>query len=651
MRREHFAQMPFRLLTLGTCRLEDHEGRVIPVSSAALVMLAYLSDRGAPVSRHELANLLWPGASHAAQTNLRSMLRRFVSACGDRDDLPLIIGREDLEAPSARLHWDLDHLDQGTDAERLKALSDAMSRGFLIKETARPGRLGQWIAQTRLGLWEMLKEALLACHASTQRGTSLADIRQAALILLDAEPDDEVVRSVLESSIRTAKPVPSPSPDLSRLASEPLAFGTAASAIRPGPEPIISGLEDRLLAGSAARMNEAGQMSGSSPVLASLPRLALLPPETQEGGHANHPVANALIEDLTIGLCASRSVRVVAPYTAQKFRASSDKAALLRHHKVHYALDTRRSGDWLFAQLVFLPTDDVVWATRFKLDAMQTLQQRFVIAEAIQTSIIERMQGNDVPLENFNAGPEAYFAYLSGLHALSEVSLPALRRARRQFRSSLAHDRGFTPALAGLSRTLTLEWILTAQGDDALLAEAERLARQAVEIDGSSALAFKELGVSQLYKGRIDDSLVALQEAERLSPHYAEAIYSHGDSLTHASRPGLAIEKLKQAISLNPMAPDIYLWAAAGASYFLEDYTQALSYIDRMQDKQPATRLAAACCAMLGDVKRARLHRLRFLKDNPSFDLDDWLTIVPHKEQWQAELYREGLVRAGFKGK
>jgi tetratricopeptide (TPR) repeat protein len=643
--------MPFRLLTLGTCRLEDHEGRNVPVSSAAVVMLAYLSDRGAPVSRHELATLLWPAANHVAQTNLRSMLRRFVTACGDRDDLPLIIGREDLELHPAMLHWDLDHLDQGTDSERLKALSDAMSRGFLIKETARPGRLGQWISQTRLRLSEMLKQALLACHVSAERGTSPADIRRAALILLDAEPDDEVVRSVLESSIRTAEPVASPVPGLSCTVSEPLAFGTAASLIRSGPSTIVSGLEDRLLAGSAARTKVSGHIKVSSPVVASLPRLALLPPETQEGSYANHQVANALIEDLTIGLCASRSVRVVAPYTAQKFRASNDKAALLRRHEVHYALDTRRSGDWLFAQLVFLPADDVVWATRFKLDAMQTLQQRSVIAEAIQTSIIERMQGNDAPFENFKAGPEAYFAYLSGLHELSEVSLPALRRARKQFRSSVAHDRDFAPALAGLSRTLTLEWVLTAQGDDALLAEAERLARQAIETDSLSALAFKELGVSQLYRGRIDDSLAALQEAERLSPHYAEAIYSHGDSLTHASRPGLAIEKLKQAISLNPIAPDVYLWAAAGACYFLEDYAQALSYVDRMQDKKPATRLAAACCAMLGDLKRARLHRLRFLKDNPSFDLDNWLAMVPHKEQWQTELYREGLVRAGFKSK
>ncbi|MBC2774773.1 hypothetical protein H6M51_18085 [Rhizobium sp. AQ_MP] len=614
-------------------------------------MLAYLSDRGAPVSRHELATLLWPGANHVAQTNLRSMLRRFVMACGDRDDLPLIIGRQDLKAPPAMLHWDLHHLDQGTDSERLKALSDAMSRGFLIKETARPGRLGQWISQTRLRLWEMLKEALLSCHVSAERGKSPADIRRAALILLDAEPDDEVVRSVLESSIRTAEPVASPVPGLSCTVSEPLAFGTAASLIRSGPSTIVSGLEDRLLAGSAARTKVSGHIKVSSPVVASLPRLALLPPETQEGSYANHQVANALIEDLTIGLCASRSVRVVAPYTAQKFRASNDKAALLRRHEVHYALDTRRSGDWLFAQLVFLPADDVVWATRFKLDAMQTLQQRSVIAEAIQTSIIERMQGNDAPFENFKAGPEAYFAYLSGLHELSEVSLPALRRARKQFRSSVAHDRDFAPALAGLSRTLTLEWVLTAQGDDALLAEAERLARQAIETDSLSALAFKELGVSQLYRGRIDDSLAALQEAERLSPHYAEAIYSHGDSLTHASRPGLAIEKLKQAISLNPIAPDVYLWAAAGACYFLEDYAQALSYVDRMQDKKPATRLAAACCAMLGDLKRARLHRLRFLKDNPSFDLDNWLAMVPHKEQWQTELYREGLVRAGFKSK
>ncbi len=617
--------MRYRLVTLGSCRLEDPSGGAINVPMTALIMLAYVHQRQAPVSRRELADLLWAGGGEVAATNLRSMLRRFQLSFADRSTCPLIIGQTEVELRQDSLDCDLPELEpvagQGARATealppdllaRLERLSDALSRGFMLSDAGRPGRIGKWIAQVHLGLAGQLRSTLLACHALNDPHFPRAALKRAALLLLEEDPHDEAVRSVVSSVLdrphdRQAKP---------------------ASVLSPPKHPA----------------------ENSTSTVIELPRVALLPPEIVSEAEGSGFVANALIEDLTIGLCASRSLRVVAPYTAEKIRASGDKASLLRQHQVVYALDTRRSGDWLFAQLIFLPADEVVWATRFRIEPSDTAQQRTEIAQAIQESMIERMHATAAPVDRFRAKPEGYFAYLSGIQSLSQVSLPSLRRARKHFREALGHDRELASALAGISRTLTLEWILTARGDGDLLEEAERLARRAIDLDASSATAFKELGVSQLYKGNIDESLTALGEAERLSPHYADAIFSHADSLTHASRPAAAFEKVNLAISLNPISPDIYYWAAAGASYFLEDFEGALAFIDRMQDRQPANRLAAACYGMLGDQTRARLCRNRFLADNPSFDLEQWLAVLPHKEHWQTELYREGLIKAGFKG-
>lgn len=605
--------MGYRLVTLGNCRLEDYSGRAVNVPAASLIMLAYVCHRQAPVLRRELAELFWPGGGDAASTNLRSMLRRFLLVFPDQDRCPLEIRPGEVELRPGLLDCDLHSLDHNDPQARLLKLSEAVSRGFLPADAGRPGRVGRFIAEIHLTLVGKLRETLLACGTvEAISGSMRAEMKRAALLLLEEDPHDEAVRTMLAS--------------------------------------VLDHHGGRRVQVSSAYSSAKDHPADAAAVQAPLPRVALLPPETAKDVAGSELVANALIEDLTIGLCASRSVSVVAPYTAEKIRASGDKASLLRQHEVLYALDTRRSGQWLFTQLIFLPADEVVWATRFRLEASETLQQRLSIAEAIQASIVERMQMAAGPVASFRANPEAYFAYLTGLQSLSQLSLPSLRRARKHFRDALRHDKHFAAALAGLSRTLTLEWLLTARGGVELLDEAERLARRAIDIDSSSATAFKELGVSQLYLGGIDDSLDALAEAERLSPHYADAIFSHADSLTHASQPDAALAKINRAIALNPMPPDTYYWAAAGASYFLRNFEEALSFIDRMQDKKPAARLAAACFGMLGDQTRARIHRSRFLLDNPAFKLEEWLSMVPHKESWQTELYREGLLKAGFKG-
>lgn len=604
--------MRYRLITFDTGKLFwSDAARPLRVPDLSVVLLAYLYDRKGPVSRRELAHFLWPHARDAASTNFRSLLRRLMTALPaegkhllDVDDRQVSIRREMVEC-------DIDGIPVEPPAASLAALAERVTKQFLPAYGKGPERLDLWVRDLRNRMLMALRDAFFAATKGPHDEAIQAAARRAAFILLEHDPADEEVRSSL---LIVAKAAPSP---------------------RSGSRILV-----------APRIGAAAAETGGTTNLP--PRLALLPPDESGFAIKQQSVSNALIEDLTIDLCASRAVSVIAPYTSEQIKASRDKVEALRRHQVHFALDTRRSGDYLFVQLIFLPADEVIWAARFAVSPDGLLEQRRQIADTIRSIIAQRVEHKSAQRVDFKAGPEAYFAYLRGLQSLSSANLPAVRKARRHFREALDHQRGFTLGLAGVARTLSLEWVLTARGDKELLLEAERLARAAADRDDRCSGALKELGVSQLYMGKIDESLDALQRAESVSPHYADALCSYADSLNHGSRPEAAYEKVMAAMELNPLSPDTYLWTAAGASYFLGEHARAISLIERMRDPKPASRLAAACWGMLGNGAKARACRLKVMRDNPHFDVEKWLVMIPHKESWQTELYREGLLKAGF---
>lgn len=599
--------MALRLTTLGSCQLQDEAGQIIAAPHLSLVLLAYLYCAEAPVARRDAAQLIWSGNTEAAATNLRSALRRLAQAVGENRASIIETDGTFLKLNQQALTCDLEFESFESPSDALNLCSDAVAKVFLPMEGRTSSQLAIWVKDVRQRHVALLRQQFLSA-AEQKTKVIRSDLRRAAVLLLEHDPGDEQVRRRIS-----------------------VTDGNENNPVFA--QPIVL---------------EHTPVQQTAPDLWVAPRIALLPPDTAISAQKDGSIGNALIEDLTIGLCASRAVSVVAPYTSERIRASRDKAAILERHNITYVLDSQRTDDALFVQLVFLPTDEIIWATRFKLDAREIAAQRHTITSAVQTSLINQLQSTQTMALDVSKQPEAYISFLHGLQDLSHMSLPSIRRARRHFKASLDIDRGFASALAGLSRTYSMEWILTARGDQELLQQAVRLADQAVHNNSQSAGAFKEVGVSHLFMGKIDESLEALAKAETLSPHYADVLFSHADSLVHASRPADALQKVLGSIELNPMPPDPYFWAAAGASYFLGDFKQALIFIGRMRDSKPADRLAAASWAMLGDSTKARIHRLRVLKNNPDFDVERWVSVLPHKEKWQTEMYREGLLKAGF---
>jgi DNA-binding SARP family transcriptional activator/tetratricopeptide (TPR) repeat protein len=601
--------MIYTLTTLGTCQLTDQQDKVVRAPLIALHLLAYLHESDQPVARRDLARLFWPAHPEAANTNLRSTLLRLAKAVPDAP-APLILADGTTLALNRNLvSCDLESGRAGEPLARLKAACDAVARQFLPMEAQGTLPFSAWVRRTRDRLTADLRDLTFAIAGSERAADARGDIHRAVILLLEHDPHDEEVRRHLAPARPTVEAMP-------------------ATIVSPAASTL--------------------PVDALQPPTVTPPRVALLPPETHGAAMKAGSVANALIEDLTIDLCASRSVSVVAPYTSEQIRASNDKAGLLERHKVIYALDTKRRDDMLFVQLIFMPTDEVVWATRFPLDPHSVSTQRNEMAGAIKGAVSSLVHNHAHRAEHFTERPEAYFAYLRGIQCLTDLTLPSVRKARRHFREALDQERHFGMALAGISRTLSLEWILTARGDEDLLRQAETLALKAMEKNNELADAYKELGVSRLYLSKFDESAESLGRAEDLSPHYADVLLSLSDSLVHGGQPDLALDKIGKALALNPIAPDTYYWSAAGANFLLGKYEAALDHVEKMANAKPADRLVAACWAMLGQNQNARRYRNRVLKDNPDFNLERWLSVVPLKFDWQRDHYRSALSRAGF---
>ncbi|TCA46460.1 peptide antibiotic resistance protein [Rhizobium leguminosarum bv. viciae] len=612
------------LQTFGDLRLIETNGDPVRYPIKGLLMMAHLyAGASHELSRYELAQFLWNDVeADLARLNLRKLLSRIRETDGGRAEMPF-----DFTATTVRLNTqvvssDLDIFRAGgSPLERLNAIAELTQRGFIGNIKPATKLIDAWIRAQRDTQALQLRQALLDALPDAQKPGATRTISSAALQILERDPKDEQVRALLHR----------------------LSGGSSLN------ESLSNGDDHARV---QVKRSEAGgetpaDIERISPMPLILPRLVLLPP-TSKHADAGLALANALIEDVTIELCALRNISIVAPHTAGQIRRDSEKAAVVARHSIAYLLDTKLSEEGLFAQLVYFPTDEIIWANRFAMTPDILPRQRRLIAQQLTMSVARELAENEEERLRFEANPEAYHAYLVGSSLMSKLTLPHIRRARKAFKQSLSHKADFSPSFTGLARTFTSEWLVTAQGNNELLHLAEQNALRAIERDPASAAGHRELGVTKLYLGDVDASVAALHLAEELSPHFADVIYSHADTLVHASRPGDALAKIKKAISLNPIAPDAYLWCAAGASFFLEQYEEAIAYVEAMKDKAPAHRIAAASCAMIGDRKRALFHRQRAESINPVFDVEKWLAIVPFKEHWQKELYREGLLKAGF---
>ncbi|WP_348633011.1 hypothetical protein [Rhizobium sp. CCGE532] len=584
-----------------------------------------------------MARFLWGEGDQAnSLTNLRKLVSRIKGRQSDINAEFLTFDDTDIRLVQGSITSDI--IPAHGDAPRspldsLALLAKGLQSKFLERANCQSRVFIDWRESERKRHRAMLKEALETAVKLPVAAGDVALVKEVALLVFEAEPQDENTHRILlrafdvEGGLEQLRRIFSTSPASSRSSAPAIA---SHSAIGGAPE-----------------------QDAATRTILRIPRLALLPPGNDGPDIGATLVASSLIEDITLGFCALHSLRVIAPYSAAQISRQSDKQlARFEHYDINYVLETRLSrpsGDLsLFAQLISLPSNEVIWAERFNFGKLDLVRNKGTISRQIVLAAAAEVERHEMTRAYFEQNPAAYHQYLVGQQYLHRLTLPDMRRARKELKAALHQSADFVPALSAIARTYTNEWLLTARGDNELLKSAEDFATRAISIRNDLSDGYRELGVAKLFQGSIDESVEALETAETLSPHHADVIADHADTLVHFSQPGPALEKIHHAMELNPINPDLYLWTAAGANYTLSRFQTALDYINQMADPSLADRLAAASWAMLGHQDEARMLVRRVRETNPDFDVDRWLSLIPTKEQWHKDLYREGLKKAGF---
>ena len=310
--------------------------------------------------------------------------------------------------------------------------------------------------------------------------------------------------------------------------------------------------------------------------------------------------ADGLTEELLNMLAGVEGLKVAGRTSSFYFKGrNEDLRDIGRKLGVSHILggSVRRSGQKLriTAQLVSADDGFNLWSQTYdrELTDVLAIQDEIgqSVADALKVRLVAEGEGARPARPTVNA--EAYRLYLVARSKVRERGRENLQSAVRLFDEASTIDPAFAGAHAGKALALSLLWGNHGEGDGrTMLADAEKAARRALELDPRSSEAYVALGrvadQDWLVTGqeRSKEAGEYFRQALALDPQSTLALYWLG-RLEQERNPGRAIELFDRAIELDPLE---FMAASSRAQSLLEtgrsdearaEYERLLEHLSR----------------------------------------------------------------------
>ncbi|MGI9514062.1 MAG: BTAD domain-containing putative transcriptional regulator [Anderseniella sp.] len=384
------------------------------------------------------------------------------------------------------------------------------------------------------------------------------------------------------------------------------------------------------------------------------PRMILLPPRLVHGASPSAQLIEALLDDITVGLTRYRSIAVLAAHSGRMANqdGNRDFDAIGKRFGVDYILSTVINSNDASSTATFLLLDARTSESLMAMDKQlreDDLPGLFSqLSFEIVRQLVSTIERHEVAFPTTTDNSNAYQHFLNGRRLLWHSDLPEIRKARASFRQSIKEADNFAPAYSGLSRTLSMERLVRGMTSTDLLIEARELADKSIRIDPMDGRGLRELGFTNLYLRRHDESLENFAAAADLTPNDADMLADYADALSHAGQGVEALAICLQAKASNPDPPAYYDWIHASILYQLTAYKAAISILQPHKSNPGIARLLAASYAMSGDLSTAKQYGTTVRENYPSFELNRVSELVPDKNANDTKHLVEGLRMAGL---
>ena len=227
------------------------------------------------------------------------------------------------------------------------------------------------------------------------------------------------------------------------------------------------------------------------------------------------------------------------------------------------------------------------WAEHYDLKTKDLLNFQDEVAQKVVDGLRVEVSGHerDLLASPSTNSAEAYDLYLQGRvyknDYFTRTQLDSLRRGQEALQRALKTDRSFADAHALLAMMYLLECANFRENAAANLAQGERTARHALELNPNSVEGLLALGFAQGQAGRNTEAIPTLREAVVQAPNSEFAWDLLGYVYHYAGLNDLAEHAYRRSLELDPTTPRIY-WM----------HSRMLLYLGKVQEAEQGVRQA-----------------------------------------------------------
>ena len=393
------------------------------------------------------------------------------------------------------------------------------------------------------------------------------------------------------------------------------------------------------------------------------PSIAVLPFDNMSGDREQEYFADGMVEEIITALSRFRQLFVIARNSTFTYKGQAvDVKQVGRELGVRYVLEgsVRKSDNQvrIAAQLIDATTAAHLWADRFDraieniFDLQDRLTASVVGAVAPQLQQAEMERAKRKPTESL----DAYDIFFRGMANLYQWTLEGTNEALRLFHRAVELDSDFASAYGMAAFCYVWRkvsgWTVNRAQE---IGEAERLARQAVDLghDDAVALAFGGHTLARVV-GDLDGGAAFIDRALTLNPNLAAAWHYSGWTRIWLGEPDIAIEHLAVAMRLSPLDPFIHhrQGATALAHFSAGRYHEACMWAEQTLQGGPnyviGYHIAAASNALAGRIEKAQKISARLCQLDPGCRVFSIRDYFPFRRPEDLARYAEGLRKAGL---
>jgi TolB-like protein/Flp pilus assembly protein TadD len=589
-----------RLTLLGGFGLEAGEGKLGLPTRKDRLLLAYLAlSAGRPQPREKLATLLWGDRGEAqARDSLKQALagiRQVLRQCGSD---PIRADRETVTLEPAGLDVDANEFVRlATNCASFDKAAGLYQGKLLDGFDGTTADYDDWLRPERERLAGLAQRLLETVASSPSEQSAEETIRFGFRLLADDRLCEPVYRALMRLLARKGNRV-----EAMRLYT--VCRGALKQDLGVAPDAQTEELyrdilTDRL---TASPPPESRAASGR-------PSIAVLPFSNLSADPALAPLCEGVAEDIITGLGRFHLLFVIDRHSSAAIaQQTADVQEIGRRlgviHLVQGSLQRQGERVRITVRLIDAVSRAQVWGEAYDIALADILAVPDKATSAIVTTLYNRVEDSVAEGSRRKPALAAYECLLRGIKHLRGYGPDDNKRALELFRQAMELDPGY--ALARAYCALAEVVVHNYDAPDAVRAQAHKLASTAIELDGGDSRCHWVLGQICRLSGDFDASESHYRRAIALNPNDANAIAGFGRFLASVGRWDEAIDRVREAMRINPYHPDWY-WNVLGSVLY-----SAGKYSDAVEALAPATQrgfwnrcFQAACLAQMGRIGEA----------------------------------------------